>query len=93
MKHEIIKKELEVKAKRLLNSSKYTLKKTNGLDFFKEYGKHIKKADQLGEELTDALNDILKKQNVEFENELEKEELLVEMRPVILEALQSFMKP
>ncbi|HLV91594.1 MAG TPA: hypothetical protein VKX34_00615 [Aequorivita sp.] len=93
MKHETIKKELEVKAKQLLNSSKYKLKRAKGLEFLKEYDKHIKKGDQLSDELTDALNAILKKHNIELKDEIEKEHLIAEMRPVFLEALRSFVKP
>jgi len=93
MKHETITKELEVKAKHLLNSSKYKLKSTKGLEFFEEYGKHIKKADRLTDELNEAMNDLLKKYNVEFENDTEKESFLVKIRPVFLETLQNFLKP
>lgn len=93
MSYSVIKRELKSEGQKLLRSSKYRMKQTKGLDFFKEYPNHLKKADDLGEDLTKILNKLIEKHNIEFENEGEKDVLLGEVNPIIKEILQDFVKP
>ena len=91
MNKENIKNELILEVEKLLNLSENKISGSSGLDKLKAMAEHMGKADNFSHKIVDLLNEILAKNNVEFKDEKEKDNLIEYLNPTIKELIQKFI--
>ena len=91
MNKENIKNELTLEVQKLLNLSENKIGGNSGLGKIQAMAEHMGKADDFSKKIVDLLNEILVKNNVEFKEEKEKDNLIVYLKPTITELIQKFI--
>ena len=91
MNKENIKSELILEVDKLLNLSENKISGNPGLGKLKAMAEHMGKADNFSHKIVDLLNEILAKNNVEFKDEKEKDNLIEYLNPTIKELIQKFI--
>ena len=91
MNKEKIKNELISEVEKLLNLSENKIGGNSGLGKLKAMAEHMGKADNFSHKIVDLLNEILAKNNVEFKDEKEKNNLIEYLNPTIKELIQKFI--
>ncbi|NMH26174.1 hypothetical protein [Flavobacterium solisilvae] len=92
MNSENIKSELISEVQKLLNRPENKIGgNSSGLEKIKAMSEHIGKADNFSKKIVDLLNEILVKNNVEFKDEKEKDDLIEYLKPTITELIQKFI--
>ena len=91
MNKENIKSELILEVEKLLNLSENKISGSSGLDKLKAMAEHMGKADNFSHKIVDLLNEILAKNNVEFKDEKEKDNLIEFLNPTIKELIQKYI--
>ena len=91
MNKEKIKNELISEVEKLLNLSENKIGGNSGLGKLKAMAEHMGKADNFSHKIVDLLNEILAKNNVEFKDDKEKDNLIEYLNPTIKELIQKFI--
>ena len=91
MNKENIKNELISEVEKLLNLSENKIGGSSGMGKLKAMEEHMGKADAFSHKIVDLLNEILVKNNGEFKDEKEKDNLIEFLNPTIKELIQRFI--
>ena len=91
MNKEKIKNELISEVENLLSLSENKIGGNSGLGKLKAMAEHMGKADNFSHKIIDLLNEILEKNNVEFKNDKEKDNLIEYLNPTIKELIQKYI--
>ena len=91
MNKENIKNELKSEVEKLLNQSENKIGGNSGLGKLQAMAEHVGKTDNFSKKIVDLLNEILVKNKIEFEDEKEKDNLIIYLKPTITELIQKFI--
>lgn len=91
MDKEAIKNDLIREVEILINSNVNPVKTTSGFNKLEALGNHIDTLEDFSEKITDKLNKILQTKNIKFENEDEKNELILYLKPTITELIRIYI--
>ena len=90
MNKEEIRNQLIEEVQDLL-THKYKRKPSKGLDALKGLANHFKGSEDFGNVITKTLNSILQKNEVKFESEEEKKNLITFLKPTITDLIRQYM--
>jgi len=87
-----IKTELISEVEILLSLSKKKLANTAGIGKIKAMADHVGKMDDFSHRIIDILNEILKKNKIELNNEDDKNDLLAFLKPTVADLLRKYIR-